>query len=290
MKKLAMVLLGTAGIGAAMLLTPLTPVGALIRVCPPMPLVPPVPHWIDACSPGGVDHFDRTGALVGVNLGTTNCNVPPDQNLILYGPVDVVRQAPSDDSANFPGLRPVDGHLDVIDTEIVSMNLTGSGVTLMVGKNTPGINPAVPRTFGAVAEEAANSSLGDSFFDVFFEVTGVPGGPVYSHTPLRVQAVISDVPPDVVYLHPTSLCLPLYNDPAGGVQLYNLVEAYHDTTTNIGGIAELPQIAQSPGEAGAPAEGSGWSAGNYAALAGGLAAGAAAIAAGGWYARRRWLR
>jgi pimeloyl-ACP methyl ester carboxylesterase len=59
----------------------------------------------------------------------------------------------------------------------------------------------------------------------------------------------------------------------------------------VGGIAELPALAGiSPEEAGAPAEGSGWSAGDSAALAGGLAAAALATAAVAWYARRRWLR
>jgi len=59
----------------------------------------------------------------------------------------------------------------------------------------------------------------------------------------------------------------------------------------VGGIAELPNIgAASPEEAGTPAEGSGWSAGGYAALAGGLAAAALLITAGTWYARRRWVR
>ena len=58
----------------------------------------------------------------------------------------------------------------------------------------------------------------------------------------------------------------------------------------VGGIAELPVLAgTSDQQAGAPAEDSGWSAGGYAALAGGLAA-AIAIAGGAWYARRRWLR
>jgi 5-hydroxyisourate hydrolase-like protein (transthyretin family) len=57
----------------------------------------------------------------------------------------------------------------------------------------------------------------------------------------------------------------------------------------VGGIAELPALAGlSAEEAGAPAEGTGWSAGDYA-LAGGLAAAVIAIAAGAWYARKRWL-
>jgi len=59
----------------------------------------------------------------------------------------------------------------------------------------------------------------------------------------------------------------------------------------VGGIAELPPVAgASTEEAGAPAEGSGWSAGNAAALAGAAAAAAVVIAVAGWYARRRWLR
>jgi len=57
----------------------------------------------------------------------------------------------------------------------------------------------------------------------------------------------------------------------------------------VGGIAELPALAEtSDREVGVPAEGSGWSAGDYAALVAGVAA--VAVAIGSWYARRRWLR
>jgi hypothetical protein len=59
----------------------------------------------------------------------------------------------------------------------------------------------------------------------------------------------------------------------------------------VGGIAEVPAVAgTSAEEAGTPAGGSGWSAGNYAAVAVGLAAAAVAIGGGGWYVRRRWIR
>lgn len=53
--------------------------------------------------------------------------------------------------------------------------------------------------------------------------------------------------------------------------------------TPVGGLAELPQVAQ------AVARQSDSSAGNHAALAVGLAA-AVALTAGAWYVRRRWLR
>jgi hypothetical protein len=59
----------------------------------------------------------------------------------------------------------------------------------------------------------------------------------------------------------------------------------------VGGIAEVPDIGgASSQQAGAPSEGSGWSAASYAALAGGLAAAAIAVAGSAWYARRRWVR
>jgi len=59
----------------------------------------------------------------------------------------------------------------------------------------------------------------------------------------------------------------------------------------VGGIAELPVLpAASAEEVGPPTGGSGWSAGNYAALAGGLAAAVLATAAAASYARRRRLR
>jgi len=63
------------------------------------------------------------------------------------------------------------------------------------------------------------------------------------------------------------------------------------TPAAVGGIAELPDVAPRGAQpVGAPPEGSGWSAGGYAALASGLAAAAFAIVATAWYIRRRWVR
>ncbi|HJX61437.1 MAG TPA: hypothetical protein VJ578_02605 [Dehalococcoidia bacterium] len=52
---------------------------------------------------------------------------------------------------------------------------------------------------------------------------------------------------------------------------------------SVGGIAELPEVAQ------APSGPSGSAGRTYAALAGGLAVALAAVAAGAWFAKRRWL-
>ena len=53
----------------------------------------------------------------------------------------------------------------------------------------------------------------------------------------------------------------------------------------VGGTAELLGQPDAPGRGEASAS----SSVPYAALAGGLAAGVLALAAGGWYARRRWM-
>jgi cell division septation protein DedD len=55
----------------------------------------------------------------------------------------------------------------------------------------------------------------------------------------------------------------------------------------VGGMVKLPAAAIAAESANAP-EGSGWTVGTYAALAG--VGAVVAIAVGGWYARRRWLR
>jgi V8-like Glu-specific endopeptidase len=69
------------------------------------------------------------------------------------------------------------------------------------------------------------------------------------------------------------------------------VTVLNGTSWSVGGIAELPVIARNPAEeAGAAAEGPGWLSRNLAALAGGLAGAVLAVAAGAWYARRRWLK
>jgi hypothetical protein len=57
----------------------------------------------------------------------------------------------------------------------------------------------------------------------------------------------------------------------------------------VGGTVRLPPVVAYPAPA-APAGDSGWTARANAALAGGLATVAVAIAAGAWCARRRWLR
>jgi hypothetical protein len=108
----------------------------------------------------------------------------------LIGPVTIRRMNPVDP----PGL-PV--HFDRIDTEILSMSLTGGGLTLLAGAGLGSGFPGLPPSPGVIVEQPANPPLADSFFDVFFEIQGAPTGPLRNSNtmPARMSAVIDRVPP-----------------------------------------------------------------------------------------------
>lgn len=189
----------------------------------------PGPHWIDTC-PAGLDVFPNSGALVGIDL---DLDTIEDFSVVLFGPTVIQRQAASDVSLNFPGAlgSSLDSHIDVIDIEIVSLSLTGGGFTLTAGQGiTPGGVFLLP-SLGAIVEQAGDPTLGDSFFDVFFEVDLGGGNFAYNQNPLTVVAnpPLQGVPPiPQPYIHPTGP-IPLFTLPVGGVQIANLVRAVHVT-------------------------------------------------------------
>ena len=189
----------------------------------------PGEHWVDTC-PGGVDQIEDQGALIGID---TDLDCEEDVSLVMFPcldipPLMIARTGPLDDSNYFPGLRPVDGHLDVIDTEIVEMCLAGGGFTFTAGAG-PWHGVVLAPSLGAIAELPADPLLAESFFDVFFEIE-IPGEVfLYNHSPLRLATEIYCVPPeDAAYLHPTD-CIPLYTSPfqGQGEHVANLTRAEH---------------------------------------------------------------
>ncbi len=171
----------------------------------------PGAHWVDTC-PAGTDQLP-TAALVGIDF---DGDCIAETNLVLSGPVAIQRTAALDDSAQYPGSSPVDGHTDVIDTEIVAMTLTGSGVTMKAGGG--GSGGALGRSLGAIVEQPTDPFLSDSFFDVYVEVSGA-GMPVplYNDVPVHLQSTIDCLPPWATYFHVTQ-CIPLYDSPAFPMQ------------------------------------------------------------------------
>ncbi|KKK77320.1 hypothetical protein LCGC14_2854810, partial [marine sediment metagenome] len=141
-------------------------------------------------------------------------------------------------------------------------------------------------SLGAIVEQVGDDTLADSFFDVFFEILGGPG-PMYNHDALTIEAVIDRVPPfNTTYLHPIAICIDLFDDPIAGSDTgINLVEAEHNTgPTSGGGIAQPIALgSDSAAETSAP----GSSRDYTAPIAAAGVLGALAVAAGGWYVRRR---
>ncbi|MCP3982247.1 MAG: DNRLRE domain-containing protein [bacterium] len=186
----------------------------------------PGPHFIDECGPFppvGTDSVADNSVLAGID---TDLDCERDFNLVLgpcAAPDDLLRiekiLGPIDDSLSFPGTSPVDGHptgpgLDVVDTEIVSMCLTDGTVTLAAGLGAPSALP-LARSLGAVAEDLTtpDATMAESFFDVFFEISGAFGAPtLYNRVPLRVGSRIHCLPPAASYSHPQAICLPLYSE------------------------------------------------------------------------------
>ena len=168
----------------------------------------------------------------------------------------------------------------------------------------------------------------ESFFDVFVEVDlpacgTLPAMTLYNYIPLLIANTnLTDppgFPPRVVYTHGNTMAVSVYfksdnlplweagdrfgwlvlaghgasfTDSAADIAAFeNFMATVPEMTWPVGGVSEPLDVAGTrDGEAGAPGEGSGWSAGAYAALAGGLAAAAVAMAAGAWYARRRLIK
>ncbi|MCK4340197.1 MAG: hypothetical protein KAY37_00550 [Phycisphaerae bacterium] len=181
----------------------------------------PGAHWIDTCMSG--EDFMPSSALVGIDFDGDGL---ADTSLTLNGMVTIRRSGALDVSMHYPDVAIADGHRDVIDTEITQMELFGAGVTLIAGAEF-GAYP-LSASLGAIVEQPGNPALGDSAFEVFFEIDLGGGQLAYNHTALNVATVIDCIVPDATYLHPVGV-IPLYSDPVGGVWVANLVTANHDT-------------------------------------------------------------
>ena len=262
------------------------------------------PNPTAQADPIEVDHFPNSVARVEI--------------LTPFGPDTVSLSGPTTVEVDLGSLADADmDGREEIQTEIVSMELTGHSALLgpvTLRLRDPAKHP-FQRSLGEM-EENNNVQAGrldllgdnpplcvehpspppncvgttaDSFFDVFFEVEAA-GMVLHNHTPKHMATTITHKPPAPGETYENPDPIPLYNE--SGVQVATVTSTFHTPNpVPVGGIAELlPPAAPSAGEAGAPAEGSGWSAGNYAALAGGLAAAVMAISVGAWYARRRFSR
>ena len=168
----------------------------------------PAANWINSCTVGGNDVISESEADVGIYLSSDCSGIPASFRVL--GPVTIRRESSHGS--------------DTIVTEIVSMNLTGGGLTLLAGTGA-GLTRASPGTI----VEAGNNTLGNSSFNVYFKAIGW-FGTVWNHVPLFVTATITCVPPRAEYIHPQGQCIPLYaQEGDGGTPVAYLGNAVHIT-------------------------------------------------------------
>jgi hypothetical protein len=136
-----------------------------------------------AYPPAGRDEFP-SGALLSVELLDGSM-----VHVTLNGPSAIQRGEPRDA-----------GGLQVIDTELLSMNL--SGVSPM-GPLMLRESPTLP-SHGQVKQRSAGADFpADSFFDVFFDIS-LDGGQHWQpvQDPVRMEAEITAIPPILAYYRP----------------------------------------------------------------------------------------
>jgi len=208
----------------------------------------------------------------------------------------------------------VSGTYNTIDTEVLSMVLTGTvygdQVTVKAGTDW-----GLAASTGKIREQTPGTLYpADTWFDLFFRVESSDSkynGTENCAQAVRFSGVTMAVPATYVeYLVPSC---PLEPPPASCVQgcgeagflaasempdqvldemneqRFWCTKPSGNAILGVGGIAEWPGTAAGPDSSADSRAGSGF---NYTALGGALAAAAAVavLAAGAWLARRRWAR
>jgi len=169
----------------------------------------PGEDWVDTCE-SGIDWLN-SNAYIDIWLDYDPetgepLPAPISKQLKFSGPTHIFRGDPVDAIIGHPILGDVgevDGHLDVIETEIFDLHLTGSdGLTLIAGDGMGNLedDQEHPSLYspGAIFEQTENSMLADSFFKVFFELQGTALGPLRNMDAAMLTANrgLAGVPPD----------------------------------------------------------------------------------------------
>ena len=176
-------------------------------------MIGPGEHWPDSVTVGRDDLADVT-VTVGLD---TDLDGITDTTLNLIGSAMINRTDAMDDSVLYPGLAPIDGHMGTVDCEIVSLDLTGGGFTVIVGFGL-GQGGVLQQTPGAINEQGGDPAMADSFFDVFFELELSSGLHLYNQDPVRQTAVIDRYPPHAPWKFLG--LVPLYTSPEPGRGLH----------------------------------------------------------------------
>ena len=201
---------GILGLAVAVLLGLVAPATATAA-----PVCGVVAHWVDTC-PTGNDFFPLTNGVHTIDIFGFGII-----SLLTTGPTTIWRGS---------GTTVPDHH---IDTELVFLQLVGGGLTLTAGDGTAnGLCDGPLCSLGRITEQSGDPTLADSFFDIFFEITGTPFGPLHNDAPCQMESVIDRVPPagGTIYICNTALA-PIFLLDANGIQRGQLLSATHEILT-----------------------------------------------------------
>lgn len=144
-------------------------------------------HWVDTC-PSGTDKF-LSQSEHGVVIFD-----PEDGGFVIPLPLM------TGFTEVFRGAGTVSGTDHFIVTEMVRLFLSGGGLTLRAGDGTGNLASDGPLFSPGRITELSNPPNGvfaHSFFDIFFEISDTPFGPLHNITACRMTADIDRVPPSV---------------------------------------------------------------------------------------------
>lgn len=188
----------------------------------------PGAHWVDSCDAGD-DEVVNQEVLVGIGPNpngpaTFNLRMKPDgpcagSNLTILRGTPVVVDNGS--------------HSASIATEITNLCVHKDGIVLQVGAQH-----GLPPSTGSIDELSGDSTLANSWFNVYVKVSNAGFPVLYNHDAIHISSIITCVPPDDVdYIH-LGGGIPLYETPPpgnpGDVPVMYIVDAVHkvnpDTT------------------------------------------------------------
>ncbi len=178
------------------------------------PVCGPGAHWVDAC-PGGTDFFPLTMGVHTLEIFGPGGGI---FTLNTTGPTTIWRG---------PGSTSPDHH---IDTELVSLQLVGGGLTLNAGDGVGNGMCSTPLcSLGRITEQGGNPMLADSFFDIFFEIQGSPLGPLHNIVPCKMETVLDQVAPasGTTYVCNQTVTGPVFLYDLGNNQVGQLLSASH---------------------------------------------------------------
>lgn len=141
-------------------------------------------HWVDTCS-AGMQELNIT-MYFGLD---TDLDALANIDVSFSGTVQIQY---SDAYASSPISNPT--HLDRVDTEIVSMNLSGNEAFVSGWSFHMGANQGLAETFGFVQEQA-DSSLALNHFDTVFEFRGTPFGTLSHSGTFFFETIVSELLP-----------------------------------------------------------------------------------------------